>query len=391
MAAAAVAGAPGRGRPASVPLQPLPPPAALISGGARLDGRGLEEFRPPCEAPGGESGGKRGGAGRSAAPWRKPGPRRAAHLPRQQRRAQRRVRRVHAAAAAAHARPRPALRPLPPTYRPRHQGRQPRRGVGLRRVWQHKGHRRRVSGPCAAGRAGGGAARARQGAPGAARCGQLRLARDSWPPPRPAPAHRLPSTPHPRPRQVWPPPGGAQVRVHRHGPPQRGGVVHELCAPRARPAGAGALRAAARPPPPPLTATAAAALLLASSTRSTATSAPCPDSPPPTPPRRPLPTPGPQRAAEKELASCLAAALEPAVDLAKLPKSVVDVYVLVMEAGGSEAATAATAASLALADAGVEMFDLVAACSVVRREGGGWGLGGAWSAGLPGRRRLGDV
>jgi hypothetical protein len=67
------------------------------------------------------------------------------------------------------------------------------------------------------------------------------------------------------------------------------------------------------------------------------------------------------------MASCLAAALEPAVDLSKLPKSVVDVYILILEAGGAEAAVAATAASLALADAGIEMLDLVAACSVVRR------------------------
>jgi len=37
------------GRPASVPLQPLPCPAALVSDGARLDGRGLEEFRSVCE------------------------------------------------------------------------------------------------------------------------------------------------------------------------------------------------------------------------------------------------------------------------------------------------------------------------------------------------------
>jgi ribonuclease PH len=62
----------------------------------------------------------------------------------------------------------------------------------------------------------------------------------------------------------------------------------------------------------------------------------------------------------------LAAALEPAVDLEKLPKSVVDVRILVIEAAGGEAAAAATAAGAALADAGIEMFDLVAACSVVR-------------------------
>lgn len=48
-----------------------------------------------------------------------------------------------------------------------------------------------------------------------------------------------------------------------------------------------------------------------------------------------------------------------------------------LEAGGSEAAVAATAASLALADAGVELFDLVAACCVVGPCGGfdSWGLG----------------
>lgn len=40
-------------------------------------------------------------------------------------------------------------------------------------------------------------------------------------------------------------------------------------------------------------------------------------------------------------------------------------YVLVLEAGGGELAVAATAAALALADAGIEMFDLVTACSVV--------------------------
>lgn len=71
-----------------------------------------------------------------------------------------------------------------------------------------------------------------------------------------------------------------------------------------------------------------------------------------------------QRAVEKELSSCLSAALEPSVDLSKLPKSVVDVYVLVLEAGGAEAAVAVTASSLALADAGIGMFDLVSACSV---------------------------
>lgn len=44
-------------------------------------------------------------------------------------------------------------------------------------------------------------------------------------------------------------------------------------------------------------------------------------------------------------------------------------YVLVLEAGGGELGVAATAAALALADAGIEMFDLVTACSVVRQTG----------------------
>jgi hypothetical protein len=50
------------------------------------------------------------------------------------------------------------------------------------------------------------------------------------------------------------------------------------------------------------------------------------------------------------------------------------VYVLVLEAGGGELGVAATAAALALADAGIELFDIVVACSVVS---GCW-----WRAGL---------
>ena len=57
------------------------------------------------------------------------------------------------------------------------------------------------------------------------------------------------------------------------------------------------------------------------------------------------------------------------------PKATLDVWALVLQAGGSELAVAVTAAAAALADAGVEMRDLVAACSVVRRRGVGWGGG----------------
>lgn len=68
---------------------------------------------------------------------------------------------------------------------------------------------------------------------------------------------------------------------------------------------------------------------------------------------------------ERDLSSTVQAALEAAVLLHQFPKANVDIYCLVMEAGGSEAAVAITAASLALADAGIEMYDLVAACQVV--------------------------
>jgi ribonuclease PH len=65
---------------------------------------------------------------------------------------------------------------------------------------------------------------------------------------------------------------------------------------------------------------------------------------------------------EEQLSQELRSSLEAAVQLDKFPKSVVDVYIIVLEAGGGIAAAAATAASLALADAGIDCFDLVAGC-----------------------------
>eukprot|EP00941_MAST-03F_sp_MAST-3F-sp1_P004951 g4951.t1 len=66
---------------------------------------------------------------------------------------------------------------------------------------------------------------------------------------------------------------------------------------------------------------------------------------------------------EEHLSHELSCALESAVLLEKFPKSVVDVYVVVLESGGGLMAAATTAASLALADAGIEMFDLVVGCA----------------------------
>jgi exosome complex component MTR3 len=59
-------------------------------------------------------------------------------------------------------------------------------------------------------------------------------------------------------------------------------------------------------------------------------------------------------------------ALEVSLRLETFPKSEIDVFALVLEQGGGMVGAAITAASLALADAGVEMYDLVASCSVVR-------------------------
>ena len=58
--------------------------------------------------------------------------------------------------------------------------------------------------------------------------------------------------------------------------------------------------------------------------------------------------------------------LEAAVQLEAFPKSVVSVNCVIMESAGSEMAVLITAAALALADAGIPMFDLVTACQVVR-------------------------
>ncbi len=58
-------------------------------------------------------------------------------------------------------------------------------------------------------------------------------------------------------------------------------------------------------------------------------------------------------------------ALEAAVDRSAFPKSVVDVYCTVLQSGGSDLAVAITTAALALADAGIALFDCVTACSVV--------------------------
>ncbi|TPX62625.1 hypothetical protein PhCBS80983_g00245 [Powellomyces hirtus] len=68
---------------------------------------------------------------------------------------------------------------------------------------------------------------------------------------------------------------------------------------------------------------------------------------------------------EREYSLVLEQALSPAVRLDLMPKSTIDVFVQILESDGSAACLAAaiTCASLALADAGIEMVDAVAACA----------------------------
>ncbi|KAL6779350.1 hypothetical protein ACKKBG_A11975 [Auxenochlorella protothecoides x Auxenochlorella symbiontica] len=72
---------------------------------------------------------------------------------------------------------------------------------------------------------------------------------------------------------------------------------------------------------------------------------------------------------EKELSAQLETALSASVLLHTFPKAVLDVQCLVLEAGGSVLAAVIAAATLALADASIELRDLVSAASVSRVQG----------------------
>jgi exosome complex component MTR3 len=67
---------------------------------------------------------------------------------------------------------------------------------------------------------------------------------------------------------------------------------------------------------------------------------------------------------EVELSSRLHDAISPSIPLDLLMKSVVDVFVMVLQDDGSVFAASTIAASMALSDAGVEVYDMVTACSV---------------------------
>ncbi|KAL4234506.1 Nuclear receptor coactivator 7 [Mactra antiquata] len=66
---------------------------------------------------------------------------------------------------------------------------------------------------------------------------------------------------------------------------------------------------------------------------------------------------------EKDYSVQLLEALEPAVLLHKFPKAQVNIYVTVLQNDGSALAASITCSSVALCDAGIEMYDLVTGCS----------------------------
>ncbi|MEX0763641.1 MAG: exosome complex exonuclease Rrp41 [Nitrosopumilaceae archaeon] len=72
--------------------------------------------------------------------------------------------------------------------------------------------------------------------------------------------------------------------------------------------------------------------------------------------------PAPSRR-EIEISKVIKEALQPAVILKDFPRTVTDVFIEVLQADGGSRCAALDAASVALADAGIPMRDLVAACA----------------------------
>lgn len=72
--------------------------------------------------------------------------------------------------------------------------------------------------------------------------------------------------------------------------------------------------------------------------------------------------PAPSRR-EIEISKVIKEALQPAVILKDFPRTVVDVFIEVLQADGGSRCAALDAASVALADAGIPMRDIVSACA----------------------------
>jgi exosome complex component RRP41 len=72
--------------------------------------------------------------------------------------------------------------------------------------------------------------------------------------------------------------------------------------------------------------------------------------------------PAPSRR-EVEISKVMRESLEPAIMLEDYPRAAIDVFVEVLQSDGGSRCAGITAASVALADAGINMRDLVAACA----------------------------
>jgi exosome complex component RRP41 len=79
-------------------------------------------------------------------------------------------------------------------------------------------------------------------------------------------------------------------------------------------------------------------------------------------------SPAPSRR-EIELSKVIREALEPSIFLEYYPRTAIDIFIEVLQADGGTRCSSITAASLALADAGIPMRDLVAACAAGKVDG----------------------
>jgi len=79
-------------------------------------------------------------------------------------------------------------------------------------------------------------------------------------------------------------------------------------------------------------------------------------------------SPAPSRR-EMELSKVIREALEPSVFVEYYPRTSIDLFMEVLQADGGTRCSGITVASLALADAGIPMRDLVAACAAGKVEG----------------------
>ncbi|HZF21705.1 MAG TPA: hypothetical protein VEZ43_04480, partial [Dongiaceae bacterium] len=79
-------------------------------------------------------------------------------------------------------------------------------------------------------------------------------------------------------------------------------------------------------------------------------------------------SPAPSRR-EMELSKVIRESLEPVVLTDLYPRTTIDVFIEVLQSDGGSRCAGITAASLALADAGIPMKELVAACAVGKIQG----------------------